>query len=187
MSRHNFMVVNLKELKVPAMMVGVSVLALVIFMNSGSEPAAAETVTTAPVFSPSGNYTDGTYIANLAFSDANMDLVVVVEGKSIVSVSLEGFDEAERALYNDLNSSISFVNEYVVSTQSLELPQSNNITAATNILMDAVLIALSSDPSAKFTTTYQPALLEQLPDGTLLIDEILDETENKPLLSPSGD
>ncbi|OOB78696.1 MAG: hypothetical protein ATN34_00510 [Epulopiscium sp. Nele67-Bin002] len=183
MSRHNFMVINLKDLKVPVIMLGVSVLALGVFMNSGG----TEEAKAAEVFAPSTNYKDGIYVANLAFTDANMDLVVQVENEAIVSVSLEGFDETERVLYNDLNSSISFVNHYVVSTQSLELPESENITSATNTLMDAVLVALSSDPTAKLTTTYQPALLEELPDGTLLIDVITDEIENTPLLAPLGD
>ncbi len=174
MSRHKFMVLNLRELKVPAIMLGVAVVALTAFMSLGEGDAAP----TAEVFAPSTNYQNGTYLANLAFSEANMDLVVVVEDEMITSVSLVGFDETERMLYTDLNSSIAFLNNYIVATQSLELPNNDSISTSTNILMDAVLVALSQDADATLTTTYHSPLLEQWYE---------DESGEAPLLSPIDD
>ncbi len=90
MSRHKFIVLNLRELKTPAIMLGVSICAFSAFLFLGQNND--NQTATAPVFASSTNYQDGTYIANLAFSDANMDLVVTIENEAIVSVSLYGFD-----------------------------------------------------------------------------------------------
>ncbi|OOB76935.1 MAG: hypothetical protein BEN19_03325 [Epulopiscium sp. Nuni2H_MBin003] len=157
MSRHKFMVINLHDIKVPAIMLGVAAICFTGFLMFSGDADAGEV---AEVFSPSTMYEDGTYLANLAFSDANMNLVVTIEDETIVSVSLEGFDEAERALYSDINSSIDFVNDYVVATQSIELNDTDNVAVSTSILMDAVGVALSSEPDAILSTTYKPSMIE---------------------------
>lgn len=155
MSGPKFMVFKLKDLRIPFIMLVVAVVAFSFFMLKGSNDAT-------PTFAPDNSYEDGMYIANIAFTDADMDLVVEIKDKQIASIALEGFDEAERMLYSDLNDSISFVNDYITSTQSVELPDASNVTASTSILMDAVKIALSEKNDAVLTTTYEVPLLEAI-------------------------
>ena len=134
MSHPKFLVFKLQDLKIPFIMLAVAVVAFSVFMLSGDDTTAT--------FAPDDSYEDGMYIANIAFTDADMDLVVEVKDKQIKSISLDGFDETERTLYKDLNESIPFVNDYVTSTQSLDLPETSTISASTSILMDAIKIAL---------------------------------------------
>lgn len=155
MSSPKFMVFKLKDFKLPGIMLLIAIAAFAFFMLSGNND-------TAQTFAPSDGYEDGTYIASISLSDAAMDLVVNVENQMISSIALEGFDENERTIYQDLNYSISFVNDYVTSTQSLELPDTNNTSYSTALLMDAVRVALSDDQTAQLTTTYQMPLLENL-------------------------
>ncbi|OON96964.1 MAG: hypothetical protein ATN36_04325 [Epulopiscium sp. Nele67-Bin005] len=167
MARHKFVVINVKDLKVPAVMLAIAITTFGAFLAMGKDDVEASEALSSNVSSSSlqkeSGYADGTYVANLAFTDANMDLVVTVEDKTITSIALEGFDEAERILYSDLNNSISIVNEYVISTQSLEFPATENVATSTNILMDAVRIALSNDAEV-LRTNYQSPLLEELSD-----------------------
>ncbi|WP_305768046.1 hypothetical protein [Candidatus Epulonipiscium viviparus] len=158
MSRHKFIVVKLQEWKVPAVMVGVAALCFASYVQITENKASSANAVEA--FSPLYTYEDGVYIANLAFANANMNLVVNVVDEVIVSVSLEDFDESERLLYSDLNNSIAFVNNYVVSTQSIEITDQNTISTATSILMDGVAVALSKQREATLNTTYQSPLLE---------------------------
>ena len=155
MSRPKFMVFKLNDLKIPFIMLLVVIAAFSFFMLKGSND-------TAPTFAPDNSYEDGMYIANISFTDADMDLVVEIKDKQITSIALDGFDETERALYSGLNESISFVNDYITSTQSTELPETSNVSASTSILMDAVKIALSEESNAVLTTTYEVPLLEAI-------------------------
>lgn len=158
MSHPRFMVFKLQDLKIPFIMLLVAVAAFTVFMLTGNDSTAT--------FAPDNSYEDGMYIANIAFTDADMDLVVEVKDKQIKSISLEGFDETERTLYKDINANISFINDYITSTQSIELPETSNISASTSILMDAVRVALSEDKNAVLTTTYEVPLLEAITEET---------------------
>ncbi|OON97089.1 MAG: hypothetical protein ATN31_08665 [Candidatus Epulonipiscioides saccharophilum] len=161
MSKHRFIVVNLKEWKVPAVMLGISILCFVSYLEIIDSKATH--ATSVEVFSPTHTYDDGIYKANLAFKDANINLVVTIEDETIVSVNLEDFDERERMLYPTLNNSIKFVNDYVQRTQSIEITDKTiNLSPATSILMDAINIALSKTPEAKLSTNYQSPLLEEI-------------------------
>lgn len=172
MSRPNFMVIKLSDLKIPFIMLVVAIAAVSIFLLSG-DSESAET------FAPDSTYQDGMYIANIAFADAEMDVVVSVSEKEITSIALDGFDDAERTVYQGLQDSIMFVNDYVTSTQSLEIPESTSISASTSILMDAVKVALSEDENAMVTSTYQAPVLEQIQTELPLIpSEDVVSTEN---------
>lgn len=155
MSSPKFMVFKLKDLKIPFIMLLVAIVAFSFFMLKGRND-------TTPTFAPDNSYEDGMYIASISFADADMDLVVEIKDKQITSISLDGFDDTERSLYSGLNDSISFVNDYVTSTQSIELPETKNVSASTSILMDAVKIALSEQSDAILTTTYEVPLLEAI-------------------------
>lgn len=185
MSRPKFMVVKLSDLKIPFFMLLAVVAAFSFFMLTNKDKEATFSEAT-------GGYQDGMYIANLAFADASMDVVVNVAKSQITSITLDGFDETERTLYSDLVNSIAFVNDYVTATQSLELPTDSTISASTSILMSAVSIALSDDAEATIKTTYQVPLLEELtPDtGMMPVDEISvedDSTENAEALLDESD
>lgn len=177
MSRPKFMVFKLSDLKIPFIMLLVVIAAFSFFMLTGDK--SEET------FAPDNGYKDGMYVANLAFADASMDVVVNVAKNQITSVTLDGFDETERMLYSSLNESVTFVNDYVTATQSLQLPTDSTITASTSILMDAINVALSDDMDASVKTTYEVPLLEKLTDDTSLLapqgdDVVLEDaaTEN---------
>lgn len=147
MSNPKFMVFKLKDLRIPLiiLMIAAVLFVFLLFRNK----AATQT------FAPSDTYQDGKYIAGISLSDAEMDLVVEVKDNKITSVSLEGLDEKTSALYKDLAYGIDYVNTYVTATQSLDLPQSTNTSAATTMLMDAVKVALSSDKNTQISSTYE--------------------------------
>lgn len=155
-------------------MLVVAVVAFSVFMLSSDDTTAT--------FAPDDSYEDGMYIANIAFTDADMDLVVEVKDKQIKSISLDGFDETERTLYKDLNESIPFVNDYVTSTQSLDLPETSTISASTSILMDAIKIALSDNKDAVLTTSYEVPLLEAITEETADGESLKEETPNEEAL-----
>lgn len=174
MSHPKFLVFKLQDLKIPFIMLAVAVVAFSVFMLSGDDTTAT--------FAPDDSYEDGMYIANIAFTDADMDLVVEVKDKQIKSISLDGFDETERTLYKDLNESIPFVNDYVTSTQSLDLPETSTISASTSILMDAIKIALSDNKDAVLTTSYEVPLLEAITEETADGESLKEETPNEEAL-----
>ena len=174
MSHPKFLVFKLKDLKIPFIMLVVAVVDFSVFMLSSDDTTAT--------FAPDDSYEDGMYIANIAFTDADMDLVVEVKDKQIKSISLDGFDETERTLYKDLNESIPFVNDYVTSTQSLDLPETSTISASTSILMDAIKIALSDNKDAVLTTSYEVPLLEAITEETADGESLKEETPNEEAL-----
>lgn len=174
MSHPKFLVFKLQDLKIPFIMLVVAVVAFSVFMLSSDDTTAT--------FAPDDSYEDGMYIANIAFTDADMDLVVEVKDKQIKSISLDGFDETERTLYKDLNESIPFVNDYVTSTQSLDLPETSTISASTSILMDAIKIALSDNKDAVLTTSYEVPLLEAITEETADGESLEEETPNEEAL-----
>lgn len=146
MASPKFLVVKLKDLTIPAL-IFLIVVALFIFLMVKNK--------TTQTFAPSADYQDGKYIAGISLSDADMDLVVDVQDNNIVSVSLSGLDETTSNLYEDLITSIDYVNTYVTATQSLSLPENGRTTPATMLLMDAVKVALSDDANASLSTTYE--------------------------------
>ncbi|MEG0012831.1 MAG: hypothetical protein RR618_00900 [Cellulosilyticaceae bacterium] len=164
MSKPRFMVLKLRDLKLPGIVLLVAIAAFAFFMMRGNGDAAE-------TFSPADTYEDGKYIASITLSDAVMDLVVDVKDNMISSIALNGFDENERTVYGALNDSISFVNDYVTSTQSLELPETDNISYSTSLLMDAVRVALSDNDDETITTTYQAPLLENLSADTNVVTD----------------
>lgn len=147
MSSPKFMVFKLRDLKIPLLILLIAVL-LFVFLTFRNKSAAQ-------TFAPFESYQDGKYIAGISLSDADMDLVVEVQDNTITSVSLSGLDESSSALYTDLVASLDYVNTYVTSTQSLELPETNYVTATTQMLMDAVKVALSTDENTEISSTYQ--------------------------------
>lgn len=164
MSKPKFMVFKLKDLKIPIIILLV-VLALFIFLMVRPGKSAS-------TFAPSDNYKDGTYIASIALTDANVDLLVTVEDKKITSITLDGLDEKEATLYQDLSSGIAYVNEYVTATQSLEIPDTQTLPPVTLMLLDATRVALSDDKDMSITTTYQNPVLQDvsLKDSTVTAD-----------------
>ena len=144
MSSPKFFVFKLKDLKIPVLIILVAVILLIflLFRNKAS----------AQTFAPSDTYQDGQYIAGISLADTTMDLVVQVTDGQIASVSLDGLTEGSTDLYNDLISGIDYVNTYVTATQSIELPANATTSPATNMLMDAVKIALSDDEHAQRKT-----------------------------------
>lgn len=147
MSSPKFMVFKLRDLKIPLLILLIAVL-LFVFLTFRNKSAAQ-------TFAPFESYQDGKYIAGISLSDADMDLIVDVQDNTITSVSLSGLDESSSALYTDLVASLDYVNTYVTSTQSLELPETNYVTATTQMLMDAVKVALSTDENTEISSTYQ--------------------------------
>ncbi len=154
MSRSKFMVIKLSDLKLPLIMLGIALAAFTYLLLNSSDSTQT--------FAPSEAYEDGMYIANMAFSDANMDIIVSVVDEEITSIALDGFDATEKSLYQDLQNSLTFINDYITSTQSLELPETSNVSASTSILLDAVKVALSDQSNYMITSTYQTPLLQNL-------------------------
>ncbi len=177
MSSPKFMVIKLKDLRIP-ILIFLVVIALFVFLLIKNK--------TTQTFAPSDNYQDGKYIAGIALSDANMDLVVQVKDHAITSVSLSGLDETSTTLYKDLVSGIDYVNTYVTTTQSLELPANANTSPATNMLMDAVKVALSDNDSASITSTYQKVNLTpnasttnlETTEDDIFVDEFEDDSNS---------
>lgn len=188
MSGPKFMVIKLKDLRIPILIIFIAIVLLIFFIFRGK--SAAQT------FSPSDTYKDGKYIAGITLSDADMDLVVEIKDGQITSVALSGLDENSSILYNDLVDSVEYVNTYVTSTQSTELPQNANISAATNLLMDALSIALSDDKNAQISSTYEKINLTGNATTTELTNDLtsdlsddifVDEFEEEPIVSSSDD
>ena len=177
MSSPKFMVIKLKDLRIP-ILIFLVVIALFVFLLIKNK--------TTQTFAPSDNYQDGKYIAGIALSDANMDLVVQIKDHAITSVSLSGLDETSTTLYKDLVSGIDYVNTYVTTTQSLELPANANTSPATNMLMDAVKVALSDNDSASITSTYQKVDLTpnasttnlEMTEDDIFVDEFEDDSNS---------
>ena len=177
MSSPKFMVIKLKDLRIP-ILIFLVVVALFVFLLIKNK--------TTQTFAPSDNYQDGKYIAGIALSDANMDLVVQIKDHAITSVSLSGLDETSTTLYKDLVSGIDYVNTYVTTTQSLELPANANTSPATNMLMDAVKVALSDNDSASITSTYQKVDLTpnasttnlEMTEDDIFVDEFEDDSNS---------
>ncbi len=151
MSSPKFMVFKLKDLRIPFIILLVAIALLVFFLirNKG----ATQT------FAPSDTYQDGRYIAGIQLSDAEMDLVVEIKDSVITSVALEGLDESSSILYTALVKGIDEVNAFVTATQSLEFPTNAQISPATNMLMDAVKVALADDKNTQITSTYESLTL----------------------------
>lgn len=149
MSSPKFMVVKLKDLRIPVLILLIAVI-LFVFLLFRNKSNVTQT------FSTSDTYQDGKYIAGILLSDAEMDLIVEVKNHEITSISLSGLDESSSFLYQDLISGIDYVNTYVTATQSLELPQTTNTSSATLMLMDAVKVALSEE-TTPLSATYQKA------------------------------
>ena len=165
MSNPKFLVFKLKDLKIPVLIILVAILLLIflLFRNKAS----------AQTFAPSDTYQDGQYIAGISLSDTTMDLVVQVTDGQITSVSLNGLSNDSTSLYDDLITSIDYVNTYVTATQSLELPANATTSPATNMLMDAVKVALSDEANAQVLSTYEK--LDVSGQDDIFVDEFSDE------------
>lgn len=165
MSSPKFFVFKLKDLKIPVLIILVAVVLLIflLFRNKAS----------AQTFAPSDTYQDGQYIAGISLADTTMDLVVQVTNGQIISVSLDGLANDSTNLYDDLVSGIDYVNTYVTATQSIELPANATTSPATNMLMDAVKIALSDDEHAQILSTYEK--LDVTDQDEVFVDEFSDE------------
>ena len=176
MSSPKFMVFKLRDLKIPLLILFIAAL-IFVFLTFRNKSAAQ-------TFAPFNSYQDGRYIAGIALGEADMDLVVEIKDNSITSVSLSGLTESSTPLYADLLSSLDYVNTYVTSTQSIELPETAHITATTQMLMDALQVALSSDENAQLSSIYQKSDLSSadLTAGNNTDDEIfVDEFEDDAL------
>lgn len=165
MSNPKFLVFKLKDLKIPVLIILVAILLLIflLFRNKAS----------AQTFAPSDTYQDGQYIAGISLSDTTMDLVVQVTDGQITSVSLNGLSNDSTSLYDDLIASIDYVNTYVTATQSIELPANATTSPATNMLMDAVKVALSDEANAQVLSTYEK--LDVSDQDDIFVDEFSDE------------
>lgn len=175
MSSPKFMVIKLKDLRIP-ILIFLVVIALFVFLLVKNK--------TTQTFAPSDAYQDGKYIAGITLSDAQMDLVVQVKDHTISSITLSGLDESSTMLYKDLVSGIDYVNTYITTTQSLELPSNANTSPATDMLMDAVKVALSDNTNASITSTYekldltpQAGLTTDNAQEDIFVDEFEDDTD----------
>ena len=160
MSQSKIMVLKMKDLQLPVIMLLVALAVFTYLLFTNKSPTVEET------FSSATMYEDGQYTANISLADADLDLVVEVKNHQITSVWLEHFTDSERAIYKDLDSTISFISDYVLSTQSVELPSTENLSTASVLLMNAVKVALSEDENATYTTTYQAPVVEAVSDTT---------------------
>lgn len=169
MSSPKFMVFKLKDLRIPIfiLLAAIAVFLFVVFRNS----SASQT------FAPSDGHKDGKYIAGISLTDAELDLVVVIENNKIVSVDLENFDAKEATLYKDLETGVDYVHNYVTATQSLDFPVNAAVPEAAMLLMDAVKVALSQDENATLTTSYQKVSTESL-DSSIAIEDDLAADES---------
>lgn len=147
MSNPKFVVLKLKDLKIPFLifLIGIALIILLLFKGK----SATQT------FAPLDTYQDGKYIAGISLSDEDMDLIVEVKNGEITSVSLDGLKDSHSELHTDLLAGINYVNTYVTATQSTSLPTNANTSAATNMLMDAVKIALNDEVGTQITSTYE--------------------------------
>lgn len=168
MSSPKFLVFKLKDLKIPILVVSIAILLLVFLLFRNK--------TSAQTFAPSDTYQDGQYIAGISLSDTTLDLVVQVTDGQITSVSLDGVSDTSSELYNELVSGIDYVNTYVTATQSIELPSTATTSAATNMLMDAVKVALSTDENAQILSTYETLdVSDDLLSDELTTEEVASE------------
>lgn len=165
MSSPKFFVFKLKDLKIPVLIILAAILLLIflLFRNKAS----------AQTFAPSDTYQDGRYIAGISLADTTMDLIVQVTDGQITSVSLNGLADSSTSLYDDLVSGIDYVNTYVTATQSIELPANATTSPATNMLMDAVKVALSDDANAQVLSTYEK--LDITDQDNIFVDEFSEE------------
>ncbi|WP_054738985.1 hypothetical protein [Cellulosilyticum ruminicola] len=177
MSNPKFLVFKLKDLKIPVLIILVAILLLIflLFRNKAS----------AQTFAPADTYQDGQYIAGISLSDTTMDLVVQVTDGQITSVSLTDLSNDSTSLYDDLVASIDYVNTYVTATQSTELPANATTSPATNMLMDAVKVALSDDANAQVLSTYEKLDISNQDD--IFVDEFSDEDYTQNTESNSAD
>ncbi len=165
MSSPKFLVFKLKDLKIPVLIILVAILLLIFLLFKNK--------TSAQTFAPSDTYQDGQYIAGISLADTTMDLIVQVKNGEFSSVSLSGLTEGSTELYNELVSGIDYVNTYVTATQSIELPTNATTSPATNMLMDAVKIALSDDAHAQILSTYEK--LDVTNQDAVFVDEFSSE------------
>lgn len=165
MSNPKFFVFKLKDLKIPILIILVAILLLIflLFRNKAS----------AQTFAPSDTYQDGKYIAGISLADTTLDLIVQVTDGQITSVSLNGLADSSTSLYDELVSGIEYVNTYVTATQALELPANATTSPATNMLMDAVKVALSDDANAQVLSTYEKLDITNQDD--IFVDEFSEE------------
>ena len=177
MSSPKFLVFKLKDLRIPFLIILVVIALLVFLLVRGK---------TTQTFAPSDAYQDGKYIAGITLTDADLDLVVEVKDQAIASITLSGLETSSTSLYKDLVSGVDYVNTYVTTTQSLELPTNANTSAATMLLMDAVKVALADDMSTSITSTYEKVDLTPAPStlsnetsftesDDIFVDEFQDE------------
>ncbi|MGL4344229.1 MAG: hypothetical protein ACRCTE_03450 [Cellulosilyticaceae bacterium] len=181
MSSPKFMVFKLKDLQIPIVMLLVALAVFSFFMLTSDKADATES------FAPSHTYENGMYIASIALTDADIDVVVSVENNQITSVSLDGFDDTEKAIYQDFDKSISFINDYVIATQSLDLPKTETLSVSSGILMDAVRIALSDDQDATITTSYETPVVENISDDADAQTVSEDGTDAEDVISQETD
>ncbi|MGL4738221.1 MAG: hypothetical protein ACRCW2_12290 [Cellulosilyticaceae bacterium] len=172
MSSPKFMVFKLKDLQIPIIMLLVALAVFSFFMLTSNKADATES------FSPNSTYEDGMYVASIALTDADIDVIVNVKDNQITSVALDGFDDTEKAIYQDFDKSISFINDYVTATQSLELPKTETLSVSSGILMDAVRIALSDDQEASITTSYETPVVENISEDGQSTDQAVVSEDN---------
>ncbi|PHV70975.1 hypothetical protein CS063_08125 [Sporanaerobium hydrogeniformans] len=108
-----------------------------------------------------------------------MDLVVEIKDNAITSVALEGLDDKTSLLYTDLVKSIDEVNAFVTATQSLEFPANAQVSPATNMLMDAVKVALADDKNTQITSTYESLTLPNTETSLNVPMDTLNPNANK--------
>lgn len=163
-----FLVFKLKDLRIPILIILIVAALFVFFIVKNK---------TEPTYAPFTGYSDGRYIAGIHLSDAELDVVVDVSHNNITSIALSGLDETSSTLYKDLVSGIDYINTYVTATQSLNLPTNDHTDAATLLLMDAIKIALSDNPNASVTNTYEKVNLDtdNLSNDDIFTDEFQDE------------
>lgn len=182
MSGPKFFVFKLKDLTIPVLVILIVIVLGIFFVYKNK---------ISPTFAPQG-FSNGTYVASINLNDADLDLIVNVENSNIVSLTLDGLDESDSLLYDDLKSSIDYVNTYVTQTQSLDLPENGKNSQATMILMEAIKVALSDNPNetrplsveklelpadgeSTAATTTDSEANNQVSDDDIFVDEFSDD------------
>lgn len=135
MSKPKFMVFKLKDLWVPVIVTIVAILMVVFFVSRFTA--------TKPTFAPQQDYSNGDYVAKISLDNAEFNVAVSIHKNAITSVELRNMDERAKIMYPLFEPSMSYINDQVTKTQSLDIAEFSQAKETTAFLMNAVKDALS--------------------------------------------
>ncbi len=167
MSSPKFMVFKLKDLRIPALIFAVIVALLIVLFyrnktaqtfRASAAPSPAPSSTTSSLFS---EYPDGKYISKVAYSPGGtMNVIVDVRSSSIVGVSIDHIMAPTIELSDAILKNLESVNNYVITSQSIEFDSNYTPNNIELLLMDGIKNALSTDLLPDLHYTYAAASVE---------------------------